>query len=366
MLNDIKFGNIVMGIPAVMVYCCFPVSADVTAPSLVNGAVITVHNGELMGKELRSYRRTYRSNPEPYTFSVTLREAVKVGPVECWLPDSGLAIATAEGVDGATVRSVQYESKGNRAELVVDVESNTGRTRPVYYFRRDGRYTNDLAGGVGIGNGALITFERQEGRTWHGVISGSLFKEGGPFWYFRNAPVTVTLPPEGETFPAPAEEAQSPSGAEETGADPAPPLLTDEMACEVISKRLQLMVDNPVNENLVKELYAETVTKIEDGKPVKRSTLLKKAREQVKPWPRRGAKLLSVGRKGNRYELIIAFSYSNYDKKEIAGYSKLTLILDEQGKIIGMNDDITAKKGSLSPDVSPFEYMGKRDWITVE
>lgn len=365
MLNGTNNVCLALGIPVVMLCCC-PVAADVAAPSLVDGAVITVHNGELMGKELRSYRRTYRSNPEPYTFSVTLREAVKVGPMECWLHDSGLAVATAEGVDGATVRCVQYMRNGSKAELLLDVESNTGRTQPVYYFRRDGRYTNDLSGGEGIGSGALINFERQEGRTWYGVIRGSLFKEGGPFWYFRNAPVTVTLPPEGESFPAPAEEAQSPAGAEETGADTAPPLLTDAMVCEVIGKRLLLMVDNPVNENLVKELYTETVTRLKDGELIKRSSLLKNAREQVKPWPRRGVKLLDVGRKGNRYELIIAFSYSNYDKKEIAGYSKLTLTLDETGKINGMNDDITPEKGSLSPDVSPFEYMGKRDWITVE
>lgn len=372
-----RFLNIVPG--CLVVAVCFGsfASARVEPPSLCRGAVITISGGQqrMSTSELRAYRKLYRQNPPPFSVTIKMGESFKIGNTECYLPGCRINPASVDNLDNPEVNCIIYRPSIGSAELLVDVTTDTGRTKPRFFLRRELTRADNIREGTGLGSGAWIEFSKKEGNTWHGVIRGYLYNADNPqgiVWMFGNSPITITLPADGEDWSNIAAVASEPAQEDEKTAvadkpSPATPsTLTDGAICEIIRKRLQLMVNNPVDEKLVNELYAENVTRLSDGQSVSRERLLENARNLVKNWPRRGVNLLAVGRNDYQIELLTVFSYSNNTGKEISGYSKLTLSLDEKGKINGMDDNITPKKGSLSPDVSPFEYTGKREWITVE
>lgn len=362
----------------VAVCCCSVASARVDPPTLCKGAVITISGGQqrMTSGELRAYRKMYRQDPPPFSITVKMGESFKVGNTECYLPGCGISPASVDNLDNPEVDCIIYRPSVGSAELLLDVTSDTGRTRPRFFLRRELTRSDSIQAGTGLGSGAWVEFQKKEGNTWHGTIRGFLYNVSNPqgiVWMFGNSPITITLPAEGEDWShiaAVASEAEQEGEEEATveGEQPAatPPALTDDAVCEIIRKRLQLMVNNPVDEKLVNELYAENVTRLSDGQSVSRNQLLENARNLVRKWPRRGVNLLAVGRNDYQIELLTVFSYSNNTGKEISGYSKLTLSLDNEGKIIAMNEEITENKGQLSDNMKPFNYKGETSFITID
>ncbi len=357
--------------------CCSAVSARVEPPSLCRGAVITISGGKqrMSASELRAYRRMNRQEPPPFSITMKVGESFKIANTECYLPGCSLHPASADTLDNPEVDCIIYHPRVGGAELVVDIITDTGRTRPRFLRRRELSRSQNIREGSGLGSGAWIEFSKKDGNIWHGVIRGYLYNADNPqgiVWMFGNSPITITLPGEGEDWskigaPAPnaAQEDDATSGSnEQDAATPHP--LTDDVVCEIIRKRLQLMVNNPVDEKQANELYAENVTRLSDGQSVSRERLLENVRNLIKNWPSRGVNLLAVGRNDYQLELLTVFSYSNNAGNEISGYSKLTLSLDEAGKIIAMNEEITEQKGKLSDGIKPFEYKGETSFITID
>lgn len=365
----------------VAVCCCSVVSARVDPPTLCKGAVITISGGQqrMTSSELRAYRKLYRQNPPPFSVIIKMGESFKVGSTECYLPGCSLHPASVDNIDNPTVDCIIYRPSIGSAELLLDVTSDTGRTKPRFFLRRELTRSDSIQEGTGLGSGAWIEFSKKEGNTWHGTIRGFLYNASNPsgiVWMFGNSPITITLPTEGEDWSqiaAVASEDDSESASEDgasgdTVEQPSttPTALTEDAVCDIIRKRLQLMVNNPVNEKLVNELYSENVTRLSDGQSVSRNRLLENARNLVRSWPRRGVNLLAVARNDYQVQLLTVFSYSNNDGKEISGYSKLTLSLDSEGKIIAMNEEITENKGQLSDNMKPFNYKGETSFITID
>lgn len=372
-MNHIISGGIVTAC------CCAAIvqAEAVEAPTLCKGAVITLSGGEqlLTGREMEHYRRQHRRAPLPVNLTIKIGETVRVGNAECWLSDCGLHPASAAGVGVTEVYCIQFLTDRNRAELVVDMGEDSGKISPRYFLRRVMDRTNEVKQGVGIGNGALIQFNRRSGNTWYGIVRGCLYDADfirGFICEFRDTPITVTLPAEGEDWSRISESDTTPepqiADSGDTSAEPQPAAepLTHEALQSIFQKRLQLMVKNPVDEALMSELYTENVTRLTDNRIVSRRKLQETTRKLVQSWPRRGVKLLSIAGKENRYELLVVFSYSNHAGEEIAGYSRITLLLDAQGKICGMSEDITPQKGRHSAGFTPFSYTGKKEFITVE
>lgn len=362
----------------VVAACCFShVSARVEPPSLCRGSVITISGGQqrMSTSELRAYRRLYRQDPPPFSVTIKMGEGFKVGNTECYLPGCRINPASIDNLDNPKVDCIIYHPSVSSAELLVDVTTDTGRTSPRFFLRRELTRSESVCAGTGLGSGAWIEFSKKEGNTWHGVIRGYLYNADNPqgiVWMFGNSPITITLPAEGEDWSQiaavtaePEQDDEEASAADEPSSA-APPTLADETICEIIRKRLQLMVNNPVDEKLVNELYAENVTRLSDGQSVSRERLLENARNLVKNWPRRGVNLLAVARNDFQIQLLTVFSYSNNHGKEISGYSKLTLSLDNEGKIIAMNEEITENKGQLSDNMKPFNYKGETSFITID
>ncbi len=359
--------------------CCVSIvqAEEVGAPTLCKGAVITLTGGEqlLNGRQMPLYRRQFGRAPQPVNLTLKIGETVRVGNAECWLSDCGLNPASAAGVEVTEVYCIQFLTDRNRAELVVDIGKDSGKTSPRYFLRRVTDRTDDVKRGVGIGNGAQIQFLRRRGNTWYGTVSGYLYDVDvtrGFICEFNNTPITVTLPAEGEDWSRISESDTTPgpqlADSDDNSAEqqPAAEPLTHEALQSIFQKRLQLMVKNPVDEALMRELYTENVIRLSDNKIVSRRKLQDTTRNLVQSWPRRGVKLLSIAGKDNIYELLVVFSYSNHEGREIAGYSKISLLLDAQGKICGMREDITPQKGHHSAGFTPFSYTGKKEFITVE
>lgn len=372
-----RFQNIIPGCLVVALCCGFFASARVEPPSLCRGAVITISGGQqrMSTSELRAYRKLYRQNPPPFSVTIKMGESFKIGNTECYLPGCRINPASVDNLDNPEVDCIIYRPSIGSAELLVDISTDTGRTKPRFFLRRELTRSDNIREGTGLGSGAWIEFSKQEGNTWHGVIRGYLYNADNPqgiVWMFGNSPITITLPSDGEDWSQiaaatsePEHEDEGASVADEPASANRSPL-TNEAICEIIRKRLQLMVNSPVDEKLVNELYAENVTRISDGQAVSRERLLENARNLVKNWPRRGVNLLAVAANDYQIQLLTVFSYSNNAGKEISGYSKLTLSLDETGKIIAMNEEITEGKGQLSNDLKPFDYKGETSFITID
>lgn len=362
--------------------CCSVVSGQVEPPTLIRGAIITISNGKVLmpADELRAYRKRYKQDPPPATVTIKMGESFKFGVTECYLPMCGISFASVNGLGDAEVDCILYKPSTSSAELLLDTSASstasTDKVLPMFVLRRQALADKSLVrSGLGMGVGARIEFSGKEGNTWHGVIRGYLYNPINRrtiMFKFDNSPITITLPAEGEDWsnigaPAPkAEQETVASSATDKSSSSTPFELTDDAVCDIIRKRLQLMVNNPVDEQLVNELYAENVTRLSDGQSVSRNRLLENARNLVKNWPRRGVNLLAVGRNEYQIELLTVFSYSNNTGKEISGYSKLTLSLDETGKIIAMNEEITENKGQFSDSLKPFEYKGETSFITID
>lgn len=357
--------------------CCSVVSARVEPPTLCRGAVITISGGQqrMTSSELRAYRKQYRQNPPSFSVTIKMGESFKVGSTESYLPGCNLCPASVDNIDNPSVDCIIYRPRVGCAELLLDVTSDTGRTKPRFFLRRELTRSDSILEGTGLGSGAWIEFSKKEGNTWYGTIRGFVYNASNPqgiVWMFGNSPITITLPAEGEDWSqiaAVASESASEDGAAgDTVEQPSttPTALTEDAVCDIIRKRLQLMVNNPVDEKLVNELYAENVTRLSDGQAVSRTCLLENASNLVKKWPRRGVNLLAVARNGYQIQLLTVFSYSNNEGKEISGYSKLTLSLDNKGKIIAMNEEITENKGQISDNMNPFNYRGETSFITID
>lgn len=164
----------------------------------------------------------------------------------------------------------------------------------------------------------------------------------------------------------------NPPAASETGTDQKGtsaadglPLPADKLE-EAISNRLRIMVTKPVDEELLKSFYAETVTRLTDGKKVSRQDIVKATRKLVSNWPRRGVSLIQAGTDAKHLELLIVFSFSDGKGKENACYGKISLTFDQQGKVNGMAESFTPDKQEFSPGITPLDYKGEKDVLIVE
>lgn len=377
-----KIQHIIPSILMVDVCCCSVVSGQVEPPTLIRGAIITISNGKVLmpADELRAYRKRYKQAPPPASVTIKMGESFKFGAAECYLPLCGISSASVIGLGDSEVDCILYKPNTSSAELLLDTSASstasTDKTLPMFVLRRQALVDkNVVRSGLGMGAGARIEFSGKEGNTWHGVIRGYLYNPINRrtiMFKFDNSPITITLPAEGEDWSnigAPAPKAEQETEASSASDEPSSSStfeLTDDVTSEIIRKRLQLIVNNPVDEKLANELYTESVTRLSDGQTVSRERLLENARNLVKNWPRRGVNILAVCRNDYQIELLTVFSYSNNTGKEISGYSKLTLSLNEEGKIIAMNEEITENKGQLSGSMKSFDYKGETTFITID
>lgn len=149
--------------------------------------------------------------------------------------------------------------------------------------------------------------------------------------------------PEPEPEPQPAPEQASNEAAPSVplfNADGSP---TDETVNNLVRSRFSLLVNKDATLADFSAIFAETILELRTSKPVTAALLYKKQQDLSRNWPGRAIKILSVGVSGRKIEVNVAFVYKKADKKkEINGYNKVTLLLDDKGKISGMSEAITA------------------------
>lgn len=179
--------------------CAVPLQAEeLAAPSLTQGALISISHGVLSRKDAWAYTRRYKKSPEPCSLSLVVRELMPVNGVECYIDSAGLKEATLEGYGKVPV--VLYSRHGNMAEIVLNAESPTHGRGTTYYLRNSHRYYPAFLARGG-GSGATITYLSREGNVWMGTITGCFYcPHMQLIYHFKDAPVSVQLPGEGQTI----------------------------------------------------------------------------------------------------------------------------------------------------------------------
>lgn len=365
------------------------VAEQLVAPSLKNGAVISISNGLLSRKDAQAYQRKYRNSPDPCKIDIVVREVVPIGSIECNLDSETVRPTSIEGFQSAPV--LMYAAQGKHAEFVLNAASLVSEPGTSYYLRNASHYKQDFLERGG-GSGARIEFISCQGTSWFGLINGCFFSPQTKLSYqFKDAPFCMELPPEGsnidelvaklekssqediyeelapEQDPATTyDDVPSPPQSEAATGTVELPALPASSLQEIIRKRLQLMVGKPVDVALMESFYAEKVTRISDGTVVNRSEIIDATRRLVADWPRRGVSLLGAGYNGRQMEIVVVFSFSDHDGNELAAYGKILLDFDDAGKVCGMSETITETKQEPSPGFFPVVYKGEKDVLVVE
>lgn len=399
--------------------CVAPLFAEVvTAPSLKQGAVISISNGVLSRKDAKTYIRKYKNSPEPCSITLVVREVMPLKSIECYLDSAGLKAPMVE--DFGQVPVMMYVGREQLGEILLNAAAPANGSGATYYLRNKDRYKADFLERGG-GAGAVIKFLNREGNMWLGIINGCFFSPQDKLSYqFKDAPCTIELPKEGSTIdelaaaalktPVPQEDdtleaapvedaapepppvapvddvvADPPSpvtdAAGEPGATPAAPQaeepfattpevksfeLNSDTAQDIIRKRLNMIVSKPVDEALMQAFFAEKVTRLTDGKVVDRKDIIAATARMVETWPRRGVYLIGAGHQGQRLEMLIVFSFSDGKGKEDARYGRITFDFDAAGQACGMSEEYDQKKHKLSPGFTPIQYQGEKTVVTVE
>lgn len=367
------------------------VAEEIVAPSLKKGAIISISNGLLSRRDAQTYLRKFKNSPDPCKIDIIVREVVPIGSIESYLDSAGLQEASVEGFRAAPI--VMYSTKGKYAELVLNAVSSTSGSGASYYLRSANRFKTDFLERGG-GSGAVIEFISCEDHSWFGIINGYFYSPQDKLSYqFKDAPFILDVPKEGTTIeemiaqknklvdladdeelapdldpsqtydvqpvPTPQADAPQPSAVEV----PASPNISLQ---EIIRKRLNMMVAKPVDEALMQSFYAEKVTRLTDGKVVKRADIIDATRRMVEAWPRRGVSLISAGYNGRQLEMLLVFSFSDGQGNEDAQYGKITLDFDAEGKVNGMSEQYASTKHKPTAGFVPVEYEGEKTVMTVE
>lgn len=360
-------------------------AAEVDAPALSRGAVITISDGQISKRDAITYRRKHGKSPEPVNLTMTVREVLDIDGISCYMDACTLRPTTTDGFAKTLV--VAYCTQGSRAELLLNAVKNDGGTEHPYYLRQRANY-DPMHLARGGGSGIALRFSRRDGEhTWHGAAFGVLYCPTQKLCYqFNNAPVVMTLPPEGEQIPdpvAPAEpvcEPTPPSAEPDSGTAAVPdvPITTPSPGepagatlpafdlQDIIRKRMQMMIGKPVDVALMESFYAEKVTNLKDGKVKNRRDIIAATERMVGEWPRRGVYLLDAGYDGQRLEILVVFSFSNDKMKDHSQYCKITLDFDADGKVNAMSEQFADSKHSLTPGFVPVKYTGEKTLITIE
>lgn len=173
------------------------VEAAVDAPSLTDGAIITITGGQ---KQTRRSRRRQQPREQDLSLRLVVRETVKTGTLECYMEDCGLRMTTCDTYD--QIHNLLYYRSGPYAEILFDAWTFTGRTFLSDYMRGSVRKSDDLERGGGTA--ATMRFQRKEGNVYSGVFNGVFFRpDTDSVYYFRNAPLTVEVPEPGTKLPDP-------------------------------------------------------------------------------------------------------------------------------------------------------------------
>jgi len=382
--------------------CVAPLFAEVVAaPSLKQGAVISISNGVLSRKNAKTYIRKYKKSPEPCSLTLVVREVMPLKRIECYLDAAGLKAPLVEGFGRVPV--MMYVGKEQLGEIVLNAASPANGSGATYYLRDKDRYQVDFLERGG-GSGAVIRFHEREGNRWLGVINGCFFSPQDKLSYqFKDAPCTIELPKEGSTIDELAAaalktvalpEGDTPASAPVVDAVPEPPPaapvedvvpeppspvadaatppevthfeLNCDTAQDIIRKRLNMIVSKPVDEALMQAFFAEKVTRLTDGKVVDRKDIIAATARMVETWPRRGVYLIGAGYQGQRLEMLIVFSFSDGKGKEDARYGRITFDFDTAGQVCGMSEEYDQKKHKLTPGFTPIQYQGEKTVVTVE
>lgn len=397
---------------------------NVQAPSLEKGATIILDGGKLSFRKAREYRRVHKKDADPIQLKFIVRETQRVGTEEYYLDECGLREASYGG-EGHVAYFGYAAADSGQAYMAANVIVPEDGKDMTYFLRL--RYNSDERVAHGAGDPADLSLSQQDGNTYRGTIRAVFYRFGdrdGTISFDR-VPVTIILPSEGETLPdpepspsansggdsggqqestqpsestPPSASSEEPAAATAQSTPSAPAAKTDSEAPaqvqsasadarkdspeeeathaglplpadkleEIIHDRLSIMVTKPVNEELMEKFYAETVTRLTDGKKVPRQDIIKATRKLVSNWPRRGVSLIQAGTSDKQLELLIVFSFSDGKGKESAYYGRITLTFDEKGKVNGMAELFTPDKQQFSPGITPFEYKGEKDVLIVE
>lgn len=331
----------------------------VEAPSLEKGAVITIQGGMPSSTRILHFQQKYNKNPEPYNLTLVIPETLTLNKASFFLSDTGLTPANT--LDNDAVQYLAYAPANHEATLAADYQTQAGGEVTTYYFRSADCSETDLANGQGTA--AVITVQQQEGNTYHGVIQGALYcdESGSPTLHFSNSPISITVPAEGESIQdvlakvqanppaATVAEATPESAAEES----------DPVADAVIQNRMAILVSRPLNEKLMRTVFADKIASLGSSKIVTRQQLIRSMRGITKTWPLRKASFLAAGKQENTIELIISYSVRDAKGKGYECYGKIVMRLDDSGKIDGMSETFTDDQPALSPGVKPISYGGK-------
>lgn len=144
--------------------------------------------------------------------------------------------------------------------------------------------------------------------------------------------------------------------------------LTAEFVNYIVEHRLTLLTSNTQEAGLFESLFCDEVLDLKSGKPVSRANLLAKAQKIVSQYPERGVEILEVGVSGLQVEICYALVYANKSAgKEIAAYNKTTLLVDNTGKIAGMQEVLTTGgRPSITPKYKKFNYSGPKRIATKD
>lgn len=136
----------------------------------------------------------------------------------------------------------------------------------------------------------------------------------------------------------------------------------------IVEKRLNLLISNRPEAGVFEAIFCEEVLDLKTGKPAARSNLLTKAQQIVTKFPERAVEILEVGVSGLQVEICYVLLYSNNSAgKEIAAYNKTTLLVNNEGKIAGMQEILTTgDRPTLSPKYKKFNYTGPKKMATKD
>ena len=101
----------------------------------------------------------------------------------------------------------------------------------------------------------------------------------------------------------------------------------------------------------IRYYYAPEVTDIKTGKRISIDQYIRSMGTYIGRWGSRSCALYDYAWRGNRVEIRMRYTCTNYKGKTVTGYCKTTWLISPSGKIEGYADDSSR---SILPDFSPY------------
>ena len=140
--------------------------------------------------------------------------------------------------------------------------------------------------------------------------------------------------------------------------------LTSERLERIVGMRMSFVDADSMNTRTLSEVFSDAVYQLGGHISYSLQDLISMYRDDASMYSPRAVKVKAVGvnKKENSVEIIMAFVYKGIKKKHTtdrSGYVLITYMVDDDGLIIGMNEEESDSEPKLSKGFTPYKYKGE-------